>query len=358
MKMENRAAALMERLPEGMDGVLISSSVGRRYFSGMKSSAGTLLLLKDGARYFIIDFRYIEKAKRTARACKVILQENLYEQLTELMARHHIRRLGIEGDYMTIGEYLAFQTKLPVELVMSQDISKEISKLRMCKSEEELDGIRRAQAVTDAAFRHICGYIRPGLTERDIASELMDYTARHGSEGPSFEYIVVSGKNSSLPHGVPSDKQVQAGDFVTMDFGCLADGYCSDMTRTVAVGHVTEEMRRVYETVLAAQEAAIRAAVPGAVCRDVDAAARNLIDQAGYQGCFGHGTGHSLGLEIHETPAFNTKDETVCEPGMVITVEPGIYLEGKFGVRIEDMVHISENGAENLTASEKKLLIL
>ena len=184
------------------------------------------------------------------------------------------------------------------------------------------------------------------------------YMRRRGSEGVSFDFIVVSGKNSSLPHGVPTDKPVEPGDFVTMDFGALIGGYHADMTRTVAVGRVSDEQRRAYETVLAAQNAAIAAVAPGKVCRDIDRIARDMIDNAGYAGRFGPGRGHSVGVEIHESPAFNTRCETVLAPGMVMTVEPGVYLEGQFGLRIEDMVYVTENGCEDLTASRKDLIVL
>lgn len=352
-RMESFAAAL----PEGLDGALICSQVGRAYLTGMRSSAGTLLVLRNAA-YFIIDFRYIEKARRTIGDCHVILQDRLYEQLGELLLRHSVKRLGVESDYMTLGEFLTFQERLKVELTMDKAVSGALAQMRMYKSPEEMGRIRGAQKVTDEAFTHILGYIRPGVTERDIARELRDYADRRGSEGPSFDYIVVSGANSSMPHGVPGEKPVADGDFITMDFGCIAGGYCSDMTRTVAVGQCDDEMRRVYDTVLQAQKAAIAAISPGVSCKAVDAAARNLINQAGYEGCFGHGTGHSVGLEIHEAPAFNTRDETLCAAGMVMTVEPGIYLEGKFGVRTEDMVLVTDTGCENLTGSPKNLIVL
>lgn len=344
-------------LPEGLDGALICSGVGRAYLTGLHSSAGVLLVLRDAA-YFIIDFRYIEKARRTAKGCQVLLQDRLYDQLSELLHKHGVKRLGVESGYMTLEEYLDFQERLKVELVMERHVSKLLANMRMYKSREELECIRAAQKATDEAFSHILDYIRPGLPERDIARELTDFAARRGSEGPSFDYIVVSGKNSSMPHGVPSEKPVEAGDFVTMDFGCIVGGYCSDMTRTVAVGHCSDEMQRVYDTVLRAQKAAIAAVRPGVSCKEVDAAARDLIHAAGYEGCFGHGTGHSLGLEIHEAPAFNTRDETICAEGMVMTAEPGIYLEGRFGVRIEDMVLVTAQGCEDLTGSEKGLIVL
>lgn len=354
--MNGRIEQFAASLPGELDGALICSDVSRAYLTGMRSSAGTLLVLRDEA-YFIIDFRYIEKARKTVKGCQVLLQEKLYDQLNEILRRHNVRRLGTESAYMTLEEYLTFQERLKAELTMDKAVSRVLTDLRMCKSPEELDCIRAAQKITDDAFAHILDYIRPGLPERDVARELRDFADRRGSEGPSFDYIVVSGTNSSMPHGVPSEKPLEAGDFVTMDFGCVIGGYCSDMTRTVAIGHCGDEMRQVYETVLRAQKAAIRLTAPGVCCKAVDAAARDLINGA-YEGCFGHGTGHAVGLEIHEQPAFNTRDETICRPGMVMTVEPGIYLEGRFGVRIEDMVLVTKNGCEDLTNSPKELIVL
>lgn len=357
--MQNRIERLLGLLPEGIDAVLVASQVGRQYFTGMHSTAGTLFAVKNAGATFVIDFRYIEKARAVVRGAEVVLQDKLYEQIGELAKRHGVRRVAVESEYMTLSEFTAWKEKVPgVEFVMNGKVNDVIRRMRMIKSPDELDAIRAAQKVTDEAFSHICGYIRPGLTDREIAGELLDYAFRHGSEGASFDYIVVSGRNSSMPHGVPTDKVVARGDFITMDFGCLVDGYCSDMTRTVAVGEVTDEQRMIYDTVLRAQLAAIAAVKPGGICHVVDAAARDIITDAGYGACFGHTTGHSLGLEIHENPRFGKGDETVCEPGMVMTAEPGIYLEGRFGVRIEDMVLVTKDGCEDLTHSDKSLIIL
>lgn len=357
--MENRIERLLGRLPDGIDAVLIASQVGRQYFTGMHSTAGTLFAVKNVGATFVIDFRYIEKARVVVRGAEVVLQDRLYEQIGGLAKRHGVKRVAVEGEYMTLSEFNAWKEKLPeLDFVMDKTVNDAIRRMRMLKSPDELDAIRAAQKATDEAFSHICGYIRPGLTDRDIAGELLDYAFRHGSEGPSFDYIVVSGKNSSMPHGLPTGKVVERGDFVTMDFGCLVNGYCSDMTRTVAVGEVTDEQKMIYDTVLRAQLAAIAAVRPGAACHAVDAAARDIITASGYGECFGHTTGHSLGLEIHENPRFGKGDETVCEPGMVMTVEPGIYLEGRFGVRIEDMVLVTKDGCEDLTHSDKSLIIL
>ena len=232
--------------------------------------------------------------------------------------------------------------------------------LRQVKDEEEIAAIRKAQSITDAAFLEILDFIKPGKTEKEVAAYLEYCMRRLGADGLAFETIAAGGPNSAKPHAVPGDRPLRQGDFFTMDYGAYWGGYCSDMTRTVAVGEPTEEMRRVYDTVLAAQLLGIEKAVVGASCRAVDAAARELIYNAGYEGCFGHSLGHSVGIEIHEMPGFSPSiaPETTAKEGMVITVEPGIYLEGRFGVRIEDMVWLAPDGTKDLTNSPKELIIL
>jgi len=244
------------------------------------------------------------------------------------------------------------------EICTESILSDTVNQLRRVKTEDEILNIKYAQSITDKAFSHILEYIKPGKTEKEIALELEFFMRANKSEGVAFETIVVSGKNSSLPHGVPTDKPLEYGDFITMDFGAAFGGYCSDMTRTVALGGVDEKQELVYNTVLKAQNAVLENIGNGKKCRDMDKIARDLINSAGFEGCFGHGLGHSLGLEIHENPACNTRDDTILIPGMLMTVEPGIYIENTFGVRIEDLVVIRENGYENLTTSPKELIIL
>ena len=223
---------------------------------------------------------------------------------------------------------------------------------------DEIEYMRKAQALTDVTFEYILDYIRPGKTEKAIALEMEFYMRKRGSEGIAFDFIVVSGENTSLPHGTPTDRVVQKGDFITMDFGAKVQGYCADMTRTIAVGAVNDKQKLVYETVLNAQLEAMKNIKTGAVCKDIDAVARNLIDNAGFKGCFGHSLGHSLGIEVHESPGFNWRDDTLLKSNMLLSVEPGIYLENQFGVRIEDVICVSDNGFENLTKSPKELIIL
>lgn len=356
----NRIEKLMKALPEGADAALITSDVNRRYFTGLESSAGTLVAFRDAA-YFIIDFRYIEVAKATVTGAEVLLQDKLYEQIGALLKKHGAKTVTIETDYVTVGALGMYRTRLPeYEFLTDATLNDEILAMRSLKDESEIAAIRKAQSITDASFLEILDFIKPGKTEKEIAAYLEYCMRRLGADGLAFETIAASGPNSAKPHAVPSDRPLQQGDFFTMDYGALWGGYCSDMTRTVAIGEPTDEMRKVYDTVLAAQLLGIEKAVEGASCRAVDAAARELIYNAGYEGCFGHSLGHSVGIEIHEMPGFSPSiaPETTCKQGMVITVEPGIYLEGRFGVRIEDMVWFAPDDTKDLTNSPKELIIL
>ncbi len=354
----NRIQKLIAKLPEDVDAALITSTVNRYYLTGMRSTAGHLLVTRDGG-YAIFDFRYIEAARKAVKDCEVILQDKLEEQLAELANKHNVRRLALEITYQTVGEMNHFKEIFPEAEILTDDrVDKAILELRKIKDETELDAIRKAQSITDKSFSEMLSFIKAGMTERQIAAELEYRLKKNGADGLAFDTICVAGPNSSMPHGVPGDRPVQAGDFLTMDFGAAYAGYCSDMTRTVAIGHVTEEMEKVYDLVLKAQLASIAKIAPGVPCVEVDAAARDMIYGAGYEGCFGHGTGHSLGIQIHEEPRFSSISKADCEAGIVMSVEPGVYLSGRFGCRIEDIVVITENGCEDLTHSPKELIIL
>lgn len=245
--------------------------------------------------------------------------------------------------------------KAPCELVPASDA---LDKLRQAKDAEELAAMEAAQGIAERALADILKEIRPGVTEKEIAARLQYLMLHYGASDMSFDPIVVSGPNGSLPHGVPSEKEIASGEFVTMDFGCIYGGYCSDMTRTVAVGSVTEEMGRVYRTVLAAQKAGIAAAKAGVTGKAVDAAARAVIDGAGYGKYFTHSFGHGVGLEIHEAPNASSLNQVPLPAGAVISAEPGIYIPGKLGVRIEDVILITPEGCRNLTKAPKDLIVL
>ena len=339
--------------------VIISNDVNRRYFTGFPSSAGMLFITKSDASFYI-DFRYFEKAKNKIDHCTVSLLENTEKALNAYIQKHCVKKIYLETSYVPIDVITAYQKMLPKGCEISLDpyINNKILEIRSIKTADEIKNIKEAQRLTDDTFSYILNHIKQGRTEREIMLDMEFYLRRQGSEGVSFDFIVVSGVNSSLPHGVPTNKVIENGDFITLDFGAVVNGYRSDMTRTVAIGNINESQQKVYETVLSAQKLALDQIKPGVVCKEIDQIAREYIYNSGYEGCFGHGLGHSVGLEIHENPSFNTRDTTILRPGMVLTVEPGIYLEGQFGVRIEDMVYITENGFENVTKSIKDLIVL
>lgn len=338
--------------------LLVASVPNRFYLTGFETSDGYVFITPEKS-YFLIDFRYVEKAKEIVKNCEVCLSSSPLSEIKELCDKHNITELFLESGETSVKFFGELKAALsPVNVSDSDRFDKAICDLRAIKSDEEISAIKSAQKLTDDTFTYILDRISAGRTERDVMLDMEFYMRKLGSEGVSFDFIVVSGKNSSLPHGVPTDKKIEKGDFVTMDFGAVVNGYHSDMTRTVAVGDINEEQYRVYDTVLKAQLTAIDAIKEGVVCRDIDRIARDIIYKAGYGGCFGHGLGHSVGVEIHEKPLFNMRCETLLKAGTVMTVEPGIYLENKFGVRIEDMVVATTDGCINLTASKKELIII
>lgn len=354
----------IERLREKMSGklsaALITSDVNRRYFTGMKSSAGTLAVFPDAA-YLIIDFRYIEKARASAVGCEVILQQpggGLYKQLNELCRRHGADRIAVEADRMTLAEADRLSEKLDIVLDMSGTLSEMIMGLRMIKTAEEIEKTIAAQRIAERGLEHMYGFIREGVTEREIQLELDYYMLSHGAEKLSFDTIALSGVNTSMPHGVPSDKKVRRGEFVLLDYGAVVDGMHSDMTRTLCVGEPSDKMRAVYDIVLKAQFAALSCVKAGMKGKELDKTARDIIADNGYGEQFGHSLGHGVGMEIHEAPYASASSEDVIEAGSIVTVEPGIYIEGEFGVRIEDFVVVCENGCENMTLADKSLVIL
>ena len=354
----NRIDALIKNLPTNVDCVLVTSDYGRYYFTGLRSSAGTLVITREES-YFIIDFRYIEKATATIKNAQVILQDKLQEQIKTVLGKHNIKNIAVETDYMTVSQFTKMRDELSdYTLLDTKEANVAILDLRAHKDAGEIASIRKAQAIADEAFTYMLGHIKAGMTEREVALALEHKMSQLGGEKVSFDTISVSGVNSSLPHGVPCDKKLEDGDFLTLDFGTIIDGYHSDMTRTVAIGHATEEMKKVYATVLEANLASIATIALGVTNKEVDKVGRDIIYTAGYEGCFGHGTGHSVGLEIHEEPRYSTLAEGVVEVGQVMTVEPGIYLAGKFGVRIEDMIYITANGIEVISTSPKELIVL
>ena len=340
-----------------VDGLLLTSRFNRHYAARFDIAEGVAIVTKAGCRYFT-DSRYIESAENGIQGFEVLMvdADHPYSQrINDAIRDFGITNLGFEESYLTVAEFLAYEKKLEAKLTPMND---QINSFRAVKEEWELERMRKAQAITDAAFAEVLPRIQVGMTEKELCAELIYCLMKNGGEGLSFEPIVVSGPNTSLPHGVPGDRKLQEGDFITMDFGVIYQGYCSDMTRTVALGYATEEMKQVYNTVLKAQLAGIAATKAGATGQQIDAAARQVITDAGYGPYFGHGYGHSLGMEVHESPNCSPRGEREMEENMVSSAEPGIYLPGKFGVRIEDVVVFTKDGCEILTASPKKLTII
>ena len=340
-----------------VDGLLLTSRYSRMYGAEFDIAEGVAIVTKAGCRYFT-DSRYIESAQNGITGFEVIEvnRENPYTKLlNEAIVEFGVHTLGFEEDYLTVRELMGYEKKLNAKLV---PYNGKIYGFRSVKEPWELERMRKAQDITDKAFSEVLTRIRVGMTEKELQAELVYCLLKNGADNMSFDPIVVSGPNTSMPHGVPGDRQIQAGDFITMDFGALYDGYCADMTRTVAVGYVTEEMQKVYDTVLKAQLAGIGVTKAGVKGREVDSAARKVITDAGYGPYFGHGYGHCLGMEVHESPSCNPSGETAMEVNMVSSAEPGVYLPGKFGVRIEDVVVFTADGCENITHSPKNLIIV
>lgn len=354
----DKITALQRNMPDSMEAAVFRDQANRFYLTGMRSSAGTVLVTKKHS-WLLIDFRYLEEAERKVENCQVIEEKELYVQIKNLLDAEGLRRVSVHSEVMSLGEYRRMEESLAgISVDGSGQLSKLMEELRCTKDEEEIACHRKAQEITDHTFDHICGYIRPGRSEIDVAREIGITLTALGSDDKNFNFIVASGPNSSLPHGFATNRLITKDDLVTMDFGAVRGGYLADMTRTVAVGSVTEEQRSVYGIVREAQKRAFDKIRPGAVCREVDQAARGYIYGQGYEGCFTHGLGHSVGVEVHENPRFNEICTDRLKEGIVITVEPGIYIKGRFGVRIEDMIVIRENGFENLTRSPHELLVL
>ena len=344
-------------LNDEVDGLLLTSRYSRHYGAEFDISEGVAVVSKAGCRYFT-DSRYIESAENGIKGFEVLPINQFtgfIQRINDAIADFGITTLGFEENYLTVAELMSYEKNLKAKLV---PFNKEINGFRGTKEDWELDLMKKAQEITDKAFSEIITRIKPGMTELELQAELIYCLYKNGAMGLSFDPIVVSGPNSSMPHGVAGERVIQEGDFVTMDFGVLYKGYCSDMTRTVAVGYATEEMKDVYNTVLKAQEAAIAATKAGVIGRDIDAVARKVITDAGYGEYFGHGYGHSLGLEIHEAPNPNPGNTNPMPAGAVCSAEPGIYLPGKFGVRIEDVTIITEDGVIDITKSPKNLIIV
>ncbi len=340
-----------------VEGILVTDPYNMRYLSGFSGGEGALFLAEN-ARIIITDSRYTEAAGKESDF--IVLEESRKnprgEILSQLVREHRISCLGFEDGAVTYQQYEGFRKNLQDQKFIP--LGNLLDSLRAVKTEKELSLIRRAESIGDVAFSKILEILKPGISELEVAAELEYQMKRAGAEGLSFDTIVASGVHSSMPHAVPTEKKLEWGDFVTMDFGCRYQGYCSDMTRTVVVGEASQEQKKIYNTVLEAQRLALDQLCAGKAGKEIDAVARNHIAEAGYGKCFGHGLGHSLGLFIHEEPRLSPGEDTLLLPGMVETVEPGIYVPGFGGVRIEDLAVVKDHGCENYTGSPKELIEL
>lgn len=341
----------------GLDAMLITSEPGEFYAVGFHGEG--YVLVTPEKSYYSTDSRYIEAAQaiRGAEVSLIGAGKGHVELAVDHVKAHGLKVIGIEESYLSVASFNRIQAAMPegVELVPAQALMEE---LRARKDAGELELMRQAQAVTDKAFLEILNDVREGVTETEIAAKLTYLMMRFGAQKNSFDPIVASGPNGSMPHAIPSLRKIGRGEFVTMDFGCIMGGYCSDMTRTVCVGQPTEEMEKVYYTVLEAQKAGIAVARAGVTGADIHNAAHDVIRAAGYGDYFGHGFGHSLGIEVHELPSASPRNLEPMPVGVAVSAEPGIYLPGRFGVRIEDVIVLTETGCIDITGSPKELIIL
>ena len=337
---------------------LITSPVSRRYATGFSSSAGVVFITKKKS-WLIIDSRYYEKAAQQAQGCEVMLLSDLRKQLYSIIEDEGIQVVSIESKTVTVSELEDYKKLFNALTVDSSTwLSVTIERMRIIKSEEEIAKIEAAQRIAEAAFSKLITSMRTGMTEKQVASVLNFYMMDLGADGISFDTIAASGVNSACPHAVPTDKPLENGDFLTLDFGAVVDGYHSDMTRTVVIGKPDEEMKNVYNAVWGANTDALKAVRADVTGKLVDNVARSTLDAWGYEKYFTHGLGHGVGLEIHEAPAVSPKSPFTLHEGMIITIEPGVYIPGKYGVRIEDMVVVTADGCMNLTKTPKTLIYI
>lgn len=350
-----RVQEILQKLSIGA--VLISNGNNMRYVSGFAGGTG-YLYISEKKHAVITDFRYTIQAEMEAEGYEIITIGNggYEDAINDILRTEGISRLGFEAEDMLFSAYQNLKEKLEVKDLVP--IGQEITAMRQIKTPRELEFIKKAEAIGDQVFTEILTYIKPGMTELEISARIEYLLKLNGGQSCSFPAIIASGVNSSMPHAVPTQKKIEMGDFLTMDFGCVYEGYCSDMTRTIVIGKASEKQKEVYHTVLKAQMAALDFIKAGYQGKEVDKVARDIIYGAGYEGCFGHGLGHSVGLYIHENPRLSMLEESIIEAGMTETVEPGIYIKGFGGVRIEDLVVVTEEGHVNFTFSEKNLIEL
>lgn len=336
-----------------LDAILITNPYNRRYMTNFTGSSG-VVFITNSKSLLITDFRYIEQATEQATEFTIVEHKGpIEEELTEIIKKTNIKKLGFEEGNITYAEYALFKDKFPVHLVPVKNI---VESIRVTKTDEEITVLKQAAQIADNAFDHILSYIKPGVREIDIANELEFFMRKQGATSSSFDIIVASGYRSVLPHGVASEKTIESGELVTLDYGALFKGYCSDITRTIAVGYISEELQKIYHIVLEAQKRGVKGIKPNMSGKEADALTRDYIEAQGYGKYFGHSTGHGIGLEVHEGPTLSKRSDIILKKNMVVTVEPGIYIPELGGCRIEDDIVITEEGNERLTTATKELI--
>ncbi|MFC7370436.1 M24 family metallopeptidase [Fictibacillus iocasae] len=356
MNRVERARALFREY--GIDGLLVTSKTNRYYMSGFTGSSGNLVI-SDRDMILLTDFRYTSQASEQAKGFKIIEHSApLMEEAAKAAHNAQIKKLGFEQDSLSYAMHKSYEKALEGTGVELVPVSGLVEKLRLIKDTSEIKIIKDAAEIADAAFAHILSYIKPGIRECDVSNELEFFMRKSGAASSAFDIIVASGWRSALPHGVASQKVIETGELVTLDFGAYYNGYVSDLTRTVAVGDVSDELKNIYQVVYEAQLKGMAGIKPGLTGREADALTRDHIADKGYGSYFGHSTGHGIGLDVHEAPALSVKSDTILKPGMIVTVEPGIYVSGLGGVRIEDDALITENGNECLTHADKSFIVL
>ncbi len=338
---------------KGLDGFLVIQPENRRYLSGFTGSFGVLLITQDSA-FIATDFRYYEQVERECPGFTLVkVEKQLTDVLPKMMEEAGVKTLGFESFYLTVDEYRKWKRLTRgVKWVPCEDV---VGKIRSVKSPEELQAIRQAISLADEAFQHFCQIVRPGMSEKEAAWEIETFMRTHGADKVAFDLIVASGPNGALPHARASERIIREGEPIVVDIGCVVNGYCSDLTRTVILGKADDRFREIYSIVLKAQEKAEKAIKPGMRACRADSIARKVIEKAGYGPQFGHGLGHGIGLAVHELPRVGKVSRDTLQAGNVITVEPGIYISGWGGIRLEDVVLIKEDGAEVLTRAPKGL---
>jgi Xaa-Pro aminopeptidase len=340
---------------QNIDAFYITHLPNIRYVSGFSGSSA-FVIITPGKNFFITDFRYQSQSAEEVKGFEISISNSSAEAVKKIIAEEGLHRIAFESSHLTCMQLDKLNAEnTGVEFI---PVAEELEKMNMIKTQDELGRIKKAAEITDKVFDKILGIIKPGMKEKDVSAEISYWHKKFGAEMDSFDAIVASGWRGSLPHGRASDKIIESGEMVTLDFGCIYEGFCSDLTRTIAVGKPSDEMKKIYSVVLEAQLKAIAFAKAGVTTKELDNEARQYINSKGYEGKFGHGLGHGLGIEVHEMPSVSQKMDMKLPEGVVVTIEPGIYVENLGGVRIEDDVIISAGGCEVINKSSKELIIL